>query len=372
MNTIKRILVSVGIAIAGMLVYAGIASADEINIPGLGFTIQAPAEIANPVNTFVGQLPAEQKQVVSDLASQIPTQIPTIPINIEAPVQDITPDAPAPALLPPNLDKGITAGLTKSLPNMVEETLQPVLDTAIKVGISPEAYAPPVTPTDPNEPLSVQLQQVQNLFVSRRVHADPSYCSKIISLESQVACSLAIIDENSGNGPAPAVTLIAPFSFKLDNTNGGKCGYYVLSNNYCNDGIHVSPAILTAMAQGVGYDQPTLAQTTGVIAHEREHAMQDQRMAENGQSMSAFVKASHDNTFSLEQGADTGAGVTIGNAQSNGVFTQDDIDSFVALIRSTSPDHHEVTHGSKDERQGAIEDGIGVSRLMQQAQLTTN
>lgn len=368
MATIKRMLLSVIFTFAGMLVCAGIASADEITLPG-GFTIQASAEIAHPVNTFVQQMPVEQKEAVADIA----TQIPVLPAPTLAPAPIIpvveTPAAPAPAVFTPEIDAVIVDTLPDSIPNMAIDALSPVVDQALKTFLSPQAYMPELDRTDAaTTSLSEQLDATTDLFVSSTIHADSNACANAHDFDSKTACSLGIIDAYSGHEPGPAIEKIAPFSVTAKIVDGHLCGAYVLTANMCGGTIHVSPVILDGMAERTGYDEPTVAQMTGVYAHERHHAQQEADMANAGESLSAFADESDANTYALEQDADYGAGITMGNAMAGGTFTQDQVEEFIFLIEAISPDENEPTHGGKAVRRAAIENGIDASAWMQQTQ----
>ena len=364
---IRRALITAALLCGIAVISAAVANADEITLPG-GFTIQAPAEIAAPVNTFVQQMPNEQKEAVANVTSQIPV-LPA-PTFAPAPVMPTveTPVAPAPAVFTPEVDAAIVDVLPDSIPNIAIDTFSPVADQALKTFLSPQAYMPELDRIAPETSLSEQIDATKDLFVPKTIHADANACATANDFDTKTACGLSIIDVYSGHEAGPVVEKIAPFSVKAEIVDGHLCGAYVLTANMCGGTIHISPVMIDSMAEGAGYEEPTLAQITGIYAHERHHAQQETDMANAGESLSAFADESDANTYSLEQDADYGAGITMGNAMADDVFNQAEVGEFIFLIEAISPNDDEPTHGGKAIRRAAIMNGIDASAWMQQAQ----
>lgn len=357
MNTIQKWMLRAVFAILGFIgmfiLGGGLAHADTPEptqpIPG----IVLPPELttlADQANGAFQQAQADMATAGQQLQQAVTTALQPAP-------------APQPAVPPtvfgsPEADAAVTSVLPKSVPEIVQDVVDPAFEAGLSV-IYEQPIKLPNETMSKDAPLSEQLAAAVDLFAVHQVAPNTAPCGSNTPLD-ETACAAGIVQ---GNKPGPesmaTINVINRYGIVFNiSPAGNPCFGTVLSLQYCNNNIMMSELM---MSRGIAIENndPSLGERIGVLAHEEGH--HQDALRENEGRFFNRLKGDVNNVLASEQNADKAAGETLQNAVNAGDLSSEEGEKGFALFprigRVNEDGTHEATHGSPEMREDAANQG---------------
>lgn len=256
---------------------------------------------------------------------------------------------------PYNPERIITDRLPASLPDMVIQGLDPIVENAVGQDI----VTPLPTPTD--TPLPEQAARVRDLFISQVIDPDTSKCGDDYEV-SRFQCSTGLVEkyQPAEMGPMPKVVMTARYGFWLESidSQGRVCGAYLAAYQMCDGTVFVS----SMAADNIVGHPATVGEQFALTAHERVHAWQEQQVLEATGDPEAFTNLAahnHDAEVAAENHADGGAGTFYHAAVIGGDLTQHDFDAALIAFYNAGNNSGNSTdpHATGPQRQAFVRNG---------------
>ena len=299
---------------AGAIVLGGAATAqaDPINIGGV--TIEAPAEIAAPVNAQIADIDAAFGQA-------LPVSLPEAAVEV---------------------------GETAFAP------VDAVFHGAHEAGDSTPPVREPLT-TD--APLSQQWDQAISYYAPEYITPDASSCTESGQLEEQVACSSANVNQwyeknGYGDGDGPQAVIVPEYGagFWVNPSTGMACGYISGLGAHNCDGITFWDRIAGPL--------PSDNAITAVAVHESGHDMQELSGSLDpvGATLPGMIGINPDAVFPMEQSSDCFSGAYYYDGLATGTMFPEEAEEARALFGDLGVEG-ETSHGSPQQRLDAFDKG---------------
>lgn len=382
MNTIitwvQRALLLLVLAVGAVIFAAGAAQADSTEpappaVPG----IIVPQELVDLGNQIGGALQQAQidataayDQAQADAAATVTkaeADIAAARTGVEQAITTALHPAPAPIPAPlepsvlgsPEADKMVTDMLPKSVPEIVQDVVDPAHEAWLATMYGAPLHIPDVT-MDKNAPLVDQIDTTVQLFTVTRVTPNVALCGSNNHLH-ETACAAGIVEmSKTGSAPMATINVIGKYGFKFYFTEyGTPCYGDVLALQYCDDNIWLSEQMMQYGVAIAEDHDPSLGERVAVIGHEEGHH-QDAVAAREDQF---YLHLSEDveHVLASEQAADTEAGRVLQRAVNNGQLSVEEAETGYALfprLGHTNEDGTpEETHGSAEMRANASRTG---------------
>lgn len=276
---------------------------------------------------------------------------------------------PAPIVFTPEVDAAIVSALPPghAIPDLFQRHIG---DPAITVtaALTAGAILPPLEierTVESTAPLSEQIAATESLFDVTTVTPDYDLCTDPQTFDDKVACGVAIIDRNDASLPEMGeVHVITRYGTDFVNPEAGCIGD-ILSLMYCEDTIVISKPMMTMITNHKD-DGPTVADITGVIAHENGHRTDDLHTEPLG-GISSQIETEED-VLEFENNADRWSGWVIGNAVLSGDLPESAIDEYIVTLQENAADE-DSSHGGKETRKARFLDGLALAGVTDTAQL---
>ncbi len=304
-------LATVAAAGAIMLGVAGTANADPITIGGV--TIDAPAEVAGPVNTQIAAIDQA-------LGQTLPVSLPETAVNVG------------------------------------EAAFGPI-DAVFHGAHEEEGSTPPVRePLSNVASLSQQWDQATGYFVPEYIAPDATSCTESGVLDDQIACASSNVNDfyaSNGYGEGPQAVLVPEFGagFWFNPDTQMFCGYVSGMGTHQCDGRTYYDRVAGPLASD--------NQQTAVAIHESGHDRQETSGSLDpvGVSLPAMVGINPSAVFPLEQGSDCFAGAYYNQGLANGTVTTDQANEAHDTFGDIGVEG-EKSHGGPQERRDAFANGL--------------
>lgn len=308
-SMIRFIARLVTIAAAGAIVLGGAttAQADPITIGGM--TIEAPAEIATPVNA---QIAATDQA----LGQALPVSLPEVAVEIG------------------------------------ETAFAPINTIFQEAGEQPDVRAPLTT----NAPLSQQWDQAASYYVPGYIAPDAASCTDSGVLESQVACASSNVNDfytTNGYGEGPQAVIVPEFGVGLwfNPHTGMACGYISGLGAHQCDG--------QTFYDRIDGEFPSDNAATAVAIHESGHDRQELsgKLDPVAATVPGMVGINRGAVFPMEQSSDCIAGAYYYDGLATGTMSSQEAEEARALFGDLGVEG-ETSHGSPKQRLGAFDKGL--------------
>lgn len=329
----SRLLRSFLIVLFGMigaiLLGTAVATADEIQIPGFGITLQAPEGAADVFTDVVATLPEDQQLTVTSTVTVTETTI-ADPIAV--------------------IDQQIGQALPNDskLPVIAQNVTDPVFEPVWNLL---GAEAPAQETTAPSASLSQQVTATSDLFVPTHITPDAAACVESGELEMQIACAGSRTQpwlEANGVEGVPTYTVVPRYGvgawYNLE--TGMPCGYI------SGLGIHACDGVV--FYDAVGGPESSDANMTAVNVHETGHLIGETygQIDQAGMTIDAMFGIHPEHVLPGEQSSDCFAGAYSAFGVTNGTVSLEDAEAARQLFEELGVPG-EKTHGSPEERSNA-------------------
>lgn len=310
MNKVFRTLAGLLIALIGMLVMAQVAQADTITIGGI--SVEAPAEIAGPVN-------AQIVQVDQALGQTLPVSLP---------------------------EAAVSVGQTAFVP----------IDAVFHGAHEEEGSTPPVrAPLSSDASLSQQWDQATSYFVPEYIAPDAATCTDSGVLEDQISCASNNVNEfyaDNGYGAGPQAVVVPEFGagFWLNPETGMFCGYVSGMGTHNCDGMTFYDRVAGPLASD--------NQQTAVAIHESGHDKQELSGSLDpvGATLPGMIGINRSAVFPMEQSSDCFSGAFYHDGLADGSVSLNDANEARTIFGDLGVEG-ETSHGGPQQRLDAWDTG---------------
>ena len=297
-KTMRKFMISILMMLGFMFAGTAIASADPITIGGI--TVDAPAEIASPVNQQIAAV-----------------------------------------------DQALGNAMPASLPEMAVGVGEAVFDPITPLITSKEVLEPE-QPLTTSAPLSEQWDQATEYFVPQYIAPDHSSCTESGELVLQAECSSAHVNDwyaDNGYGDAPQAVIVPEYGAGIwvNPQTGLMCGYISGLGAHNCDNMTFYDKVLGPM------ENDNVAVAVGI--HEAGHDLQEGTGSLDpvGATLPAMVGINPAAVFPMEQSSDCHSGAYYHQAIIDGTATEAEAHEAHEFFRSIGHEG-ELSHGSPDQR----------------------